>query len=69
MDFPERKNSFKPIIDYLRNENCTIEQLLGLKASLQALDVAVDRGLKRVHWKKNKLKTKLRIDDDMSWLD
>lgn len=67
MDFKKRKKSFDPVFYYLKLQNCSMEELLGLKANVQALDVAIDRALKRVHKLRSGLKVK--IEDDTEWLD
>ena len=67
MDFQKRKQVFDPVFMYLRLKNCSMEELLGLKANTQALDVAIDRALVRVIELKSKLK--VRIDNEMDWLD
>lgn len=69
MDFNKRKQSTKPIVNYIKSGDCSIENLLGLKAVIQALDVAIDRRLQAVIKQRDKLQSKLKIDDETEWLD
>jgi len=69
MDFQRRKDTAKPIVDYLKGDSCSIENLLGLKDGLQALDVAVDNRLKKLVKQRDKLQSKIKVDDEHNWLD
>lgn len=69
MDFKNRKENIKPFFDYLKNENCTMEQLLGLRASIQALEVGVEKALRRVHRSKTRLEDRVNLKNEMDWLD
>lgn len=70
MDFNQRLNITKKITKYLNSENCSIENLLGLKIVIQALDVAIDRRLQNLIKQKDKLQSKVKtIEDENNWLD
>lgn len=70
MDFNQRLNITKKITKYLNSENCSIENLLGLKTVIQALDVAIDRRLQNLIKQKDKLQSKVKtIEDENNWLD
>ncbi len=70
MDFNQRLNITKKITKYLNSENCSIENLLGLKVVIQALDVAIDRRLQNLIKQKDKLQSKVKtIEDENNWLD
>jgi hypothetical protein len=70
MDFNQRLNITKKITKYLNSENCSIENLLGLKIVIQALDVAIDKRLQSLIKQKDKLQSKIKtIEDENNWLD
>lgn len=69
MDFNQRLNITKRITKYLNSETCSIENLLGLKIVIQALDVAIDRRLQIMVKQKDTLQSKLKIEDNNNWLD
>jgi hypothetical protein len=70
MDFNQRLNITKKITKYLNSENCSIENLLGLKIVIQALDVAIDKRLQSLIKQKDKLQSKVKtIEDENNWLD
>lgn len=70
MDFNQRLNITKKITKYLNSENCSIENLLGLKIVIQALDVAIDRRLQNLIKQKDRLQSKVKtIEDENNWLD
>lgn len=70
MNFNQRLNITKKITKYLNSENCSIENLLGLKIVIQALDVAIDRRLQNLIKQKDRLQSKVKtIEDENNWLD
>lgn len=70
MDFNQRLYITKKITKYLNSENCSIENLLGLKIVIQALDVAIDRRLQNLIKQKDRLQSKVKtIEDENNWLD
>lgn len=69
MDFNQRLNITKKITQYLNSDNCSIENLIGLKIVIQALDVAIDRRLQALTKQKDILNSKIKINDESSWLD
>lgn len=70
MMFNERKKIVKPIIDYIQSGQCSLENLLGLRASLQAVIVAIDRRLNIMAKQRHLVKTKLKTDElEETWLD
>ena len=69
MDFKERKETFAPVAKYLKDKNCNLESLLGLKVHLDSLSCALERNLERVaknHWK---MRDKIKNEDELDWLD
>lgn len=70
MDFKKRKALFEPIAKYLKSNDCHVESLLGIRASLQAALVAVDKRLTILVKQRDVLKSKVKIEEDStSWLD
>lgn len=70
MMFNDRKKVVKPIIDYIKSGRCSLENLLGLRASLQAVIVAIDRRLHIMAKQRDLVKTKLKTDEfEENWLD
>lgn len=69
MNFHQRKVVSDKISSYLKSENCCIEHLMGLKVVIQALDVAIDRRLQELLRQRDKLNTKLKINNEQDWLD
>lgn len=69
MDFNQRLQITKKITSYLNSENCSIENLIGLKVIIQALDVAIDKRLQALIKHKDNLHNKIKIEDDNTWLD
>lgn len=69
MDFKQRKYIEQLVISYIKSEYTCIEHLIGLKVIIQALDVAIDRRLKEMVKQRDKLQSKLKIDNENSWLD
>ncbi len=69
MDFRERKRLLDPINNYLKSDDCSLENLLGLKASIAALDVSLGRRIKKVVREKDKLNSLIKIDREEEYLD
>jgi hypothetical protein len=69
VDFNQRLNITKKITSYLNSDNCSIENLIGLKIVIQALDVAIDKRLQTLTKYKDNLKCKIKTDDENNWLD
>lgn len=69
MDFKQRKNIEKLVTAYIKSEYTCIEHLIGLKVIIQALDVAIDRRLQEMLKQRNKLQSKLKVDNESDWLD
>ena len=72
MDFSERKQILKHVTEYLKSKNCNLESLLGLRASLQATLVAIDRRIHIMVKQQDVLKKKLGMDSNSNeneWLD
>ncbi len=69
MDFNQRLQITKKITSYLNSDNCSIENLMGLKIIIQALDVAIDKRLKILIRQKDYLNTKIKTEDETTWLD
>lgn len=69
MDFKQRKNIQKLITTYIKSEYTCIEHLMGLKIVIQALDVAIDRRLQEMLKQRDKLQTKVKVDNESGWLD
>lgn len=70
MMFKERKKIVKPVIDYIQSGKCSLENMLGLRASLQAVIVAIDRRLHVMAKQRDLVKSKIDtkgIEED--WLD
>ena len=68
--FKERKKIVKPVIDYIQSGKCSLENMLGLRASLQAVIVAIDRRLHVMAKQRDLVKSKIDtkgIEED--WLD
>jgi hypothetical protein len=69
MDYDQRKKIEQFITAYLKSEYCCIEHLMGLKIIIQALDVAIDRKLQTMFKQRDRLQTKLKVDNENGWLD
>jgi hypothetical protein len=69
MDFKQRKQIQDLVTKYIKSEYTCIEHLLGLKVVVQALDVAIDRRLQSMLKQRDKLQTKLKVDNSSEWLD
>ena len=70
MMFGERKKVVKPVIDYIQSGKCSLENMLGLRASLQAVIVAIDRRLHVMAKQRDLVKSKLKTDElEEDWLD
>lgn len=69
MDFNQRLQITKKITSYLNSENCSVENLMGLKVIIQALDVAIDKRLQTLVKYKDNLNSKIKIEDENTWLD
>ncbi len=69
MDLPKRKYYLKPILEYIKSGDITKENLLGMRASLQAMITAIDRRLKELTMQRDRLKRRLKLEEDESWLD
>ena len=68
--FGERKEVTKPIIDYIKSGKCSLENLLGLRSTLQAIIVAIDRRLAIMAKQRDLVKSKLKTDEmEQNWLD
>ena len=70
MMFEDRKKVVKPVIDYIKSGRCSMENLLGLRASLQAVIVAIDRRLSIMAKQRDLVKKKIKTDElEQNWLD
>lgn len=69
MDFKQRKNIQNLVTTYIKSEYACIEHLMGLKVIIQALDVAIDRRLQEMLKQRDKLQSKLKVDNESDWLD
>lgn len=70
MNFNKRLEITKKITKYLNSDNCSIENLLGLKIVIQSLDVAIDKRLQNLVKQKDNLQSKVKtIEDEQNWLD
>jgi hypothetical protein len=69
MNFNERLLITKKIVNYLKSDNCSVENLLGLKVVIQALDVSIDKRLQSLLRQKDKLSSQTKIEDETNWLD
>lgn len=69
MNFKQRKAIEKLVTDYIKSEYTCIEHLMGLKVIIQALDVAIDRRLQSMLKQRDKLQSKLKVDNESEWLD
>jgi predicted transcriptional regulator len=69
VDFNQRLNITKKITSYLNSDNCSIENLIGLKVVIQALDVAIDKKLQTLVKYKDNLNSKIKHNDESNWLD
>lgn len=69
MDFKQRKNIQDHITSYINSEYTCIENLLGLKVIIQVLDVAIDRRLQAMLKQRDKLQSKIKVDNENDWLD
>ena len=69
MDFKQRKNIQNLVTAYINSEYTCIEHLMGLKVVIQALDVAIDRRLQSMLKQRDKLQTKVKVDNENDWLD
>lgn len=70
MMFNERKKVAQPIIDYIRNGDCSMENLLGLRATLQSINVAIDRRLHIMAKQRDIVKKRTKTDElESNWLD
>ena len=68
--FGERKKVVKPVIDYIKSGRCSMENLLGLRSSLQAVIVAIDRRLHIMAKQRDLVKKKIKTDElEETWLD
>lgn len=69
MDFKQRKNIQNLVTAYIKSEYTCIEHLMGLKVIIQALDVAIDRRLQEMLKQRDKLQSKLKVDNETDWID
>lgn len=69
MNFNQRLEITKKITSYLNSDNCSIENLIGLKIIIQALDVAIDKRLQILTRQKDNLTSKIKQNKDAEWLD
>ena len=69
MNFSQRKKLIQPIIDYLKSNDCSIESILGLLATLNAVTTALYRRLDKMIKERDKLVAKIKHKSDEGWLD
>lgn len=69
MNFKQRKKIEQEVVNYINSEYTCIEHLIGLKVIVQALDVAIDRRLKYMINQRDKLNSKVKLDNEEDWLD
>jgi hypothetical protein len=69
VNFNQRLEITKKITTYLNSDNCSIENLIGLKIVIQALDVAIDKRLQILTRQKDNLTSKIKQNKDAEWLD
>jgi hypothetical protein len=69
VNFNQRLEITKKITTYLNSDNCSIENLIGLKIIIQALDVAIDKRLQILTRQKDNLTSKIKQNRDAEWLD
>lgn len=69
MNFSQRKKIVQPIIDYLRSNDCSIESVLGLLATLNAIITALYRRLDKMVKERDKLLARIKHDSEETWLD
>lgn len=69
MNFKQRKAIQEVVTNYIKSEYTCIEHLMGLKVVIQALDVAIDRRLQTMLKQRDRLQSKLKVDNENEWLD
>ena len=69
MNFSQRKKIVQPIIEYLKNNDCSIENVLGLLATLNAVITALYRRLDKMVKERDKLLAKIKHESEEGWLD
>lgn len=72
MNFKERLRCLQPIKDYLSEQDCNMESLVGLKVALQAMLVAVENRIIKLVKERDKVRGKINMGDNsnpMGWMD